>query len=206
MAKHKATKSKSSKKLSLKIILPVVIILLVAFMLYTKIVLADTAAVVNGEKISTKRVDAIYNSLPNDQKLDKSKILDQIITTKLLVGYIERNGYALSEEEFNILLGKQLKTRNTTLAELEADLSLRGATLDDVRDNFLIERFVKNSIAPNIQIKSSEVSQYKKDENLTQTDKEVAKILFNIHQRDIINQIVINERKTSDVKIYVTYK
>ena len=145
IAKFKQVK-KSNKK---TLILSIVVILLILAVSYCLIFKDKVVATVNGEKISEKRVDAIYNSLPSNSKIPKAQILQQIIDMKLLAHYAEKQGYGLSNATFESELKKLLSKENKPMDEFEKELDLWGIDNDDFKESMEISIFVQGVLENN---------------------------------------------------------
>lgn len=210
VVKHKALnfKRKHSKKnkLNKKIIISVLIFLILAGIIFYAISMKNVAAVVNGEKIYIKRVDALFNSLPKGTNLTKKQILNQIIDTKVLVNYAEKNTYGLTDEKFSELLNKKLNENKLTLDELKSQLSLMGASMQDVKDTFTIENFVNSAILPNIKLTNEDIKNFRSTISTNLTDQQIAQKVFNTKKTQILQQIIEVNRKSSEIVIYANLK
>ncbi len=189
-----------------KILISAIVILLIIGIIAYVSTRAEAAASVNGEKILTKRVDALYDSLPKDSNsLTKAQILQRLIDTKVLVDYAEKKGYGLTEEEFKVQLQKLLTDNKLTEKELETELALRGATLDDVRDNIIVQNFVNGAVIPQTIITAADIAQYRSKNITPMTDAEITKILSVEKQKLILNQIVESHKTDLKIIIYKNY-
>lgn len=139
--KRTSKKYKSNKKIVLGIIVTAIILCCLYFLFKSKV-----AAIVDGEKIYDDRIESIYNSLPKETKMTKQQILQQLIDTKVFVNYIEKRGFILSDDEFNKELNLRLKESGLTADDFKKQLATSGASLEDVKDTFIIEAFVKSQV------------------------------------------------------------
>jgi hypothetical protein len=157
-------------------------------------------ATVAGDSIYASRVDAIFNSLP-EKTYSKVRIVAKLVDTKILVDYLEKNGYNLTEEEFNVMLDKKLQREGITLSELQKELKLRAATLEDVRDSFVIERFA-DDIEINSTVENTEVTLYRKLNKIQElTDEEIKKLILEGRQQQIFEDII--SKHTKDIGYWV---
>ena len=164
------------------------------------------AATVNGEVISEKRLDALYNSLPKESRADKKAILTRLVETKLLAQYIKSKGYYLDDTDFQAELNKRLEASNTTINNLVKELDLRGATLEDVRESIMIEMFVNTVIASTIQITDTEIFNYINLTKSTLTNSAIKSLLLQQKTREVMAQIIQAEYKKATIIISNMYK
>lgn len=203
--KRDVSSSRNRSKINVKLWASVaVIIIIVSYVVYSSLN-KDVAATVNGEKITKKRVDALYNSLPKGTNLTKTELLNKLIDTKLLVDYIKKNGYDLSEDVYTTEINNLLKSNSITLDELKKNLDLRGATIQDVRDNILIQNFVLNTISTKISVAPKDIQDYKATINPSLSDADAQKAIYYDKQGQIVTQLINTERTISQIKTYVSY-
>ena len=203
----KKHKSPLKIRLNKNILISLIIIAIAIFgFSYYLSTMSFVAATVNGEKIYEKRIDTIYNSLDGSNKVDKKTILNRLIETKLFVQYIKSKGYYISDTEFQKELSKRLSVSNTTIANLVKELNLRGATLEDVRENMLVELFVNNVITTEIQITEEEISKYRSSNNSALSVDKIRDMLLQEKIKETISQIIQAQYKTANITIGDRYK
>ena len=132
-----------------KLVVSISVLILIAAAFGYLIFKDKAAATVNGEKIYEKTVDAVYNSLPSNSKISKTQLLQQIIDTKLLANYIEKQGFGLSDATFQSELKKLLSSENKSMNEFNKELSLWGITADNFKESMEISIFVKGVLENN---------------------------------------------------------
>lgn len=195
-------KPKSTKKI-LFISLAVVLIIISAICYFQY--KGTIAASVGGENIYNKRVDALYNSLSNGSTLTKQAILLRLVDTKILVDYINKNGFGMSNEEFEKELKSRLNASGLMLEQLKKELTLAGATLSDVKDTFVIESFVDLQILPKITVNSTDIEKYREiNPNLNMNDFDLKKTIYLEKQKQAIARIIASHKK--EVGVYVSDK
>ena len=203
MKKKTSMKIKINKKVIISLITLVIVITASWYYFSAQNLVAAT---VNGEIISEKRVEALYNSLPKENRADKKAILTRLIETKLLAQYAKDKGYYLSDTDFQKELDKRLEASNSTISGLVKELDLRGATLEDVRESIMIELFVNNIIAQTIQITDTEISSYRASTKSTSTNSTIKSLLLQQKTREVIAQIIQAEYKKATIVIEDKYK
>lgn len=196
--KHKVSRKKIPNRLLLQIILAAIA---AVFLIY--IVPSDvTVATVDGEAITKKRVDALFNSLPEGSDLTRNDIIDRLIDTKILVLYIESQGLEMSDEEFQLILDARLTETGTNLEDLQRDLALRGATLEDVRESFMIEKFVEEVVKPQIVLTYDDINEYINANDVAGLTGEDVEIILVINkQKEILEDIITTHAETLEIKI-----
>src|SRR6218665_1207762 len=79
-----------------------------------------------------ERLQGQYQQLPPEDILNK-QILDQLILERIELAMAERYEIKVDEPEIDEAIGRILQKNQITLAQLEADLSKQGLTLDGLR-------------------------------------------------------------------------
>ena len=182
---------KSSFKLSKNTLISIVLLILVALAICYFTTKDKVAATVGDDVIYQKTIDAIYNSLPSNSGLTKDQILQRIIDTKVLLDYIETNGFAISDSEFQVELQKELTNSGLTKEQFEASLAASGATLDDFRDSQTIENYVRTQVDPIIVIHSDQIAKFKQENPTANlTDAEIKTALFKDARQQLIQAII----------------
>jgi hypothetical protein len=198
--KHKKIEENAIRisKKSFYIIAALIIIAIIYFIYSSS--KGDVAATVNGEKIYSKRIDALYNSLPSGSNMTKSQVLQRLIDTKILVDYAKTKGFDISNDAFKKELDNRLVSSGISKNDFDKELSLLGATLEDVKDTFIIESFVNTAILPAINVTNEVILKYRNsapEKNLT--DEQIKNILIGAAQKQIIANILASHKNSMDI-------
>lgn len=208
-AKHTVHAVQSKKKSYVPYIIAALVILVIVAVAYNSKTKSDVVAAINGEKITAKRIDALYNSQPKGSALTKAQILNSIINTKVLVDYIQKKGFDMTDEQVQTALSVQLKAKNISMTSFMNDLTLRGATLEDVKDTFLIEKFMTQQVIPTIQITDADIAQVRRENNATTagvSDAQIRSFILADKQRQFVATIIQTHRPEMNITIYNSYQ
>lgn len=196
MPKKKSVKKKSrKKKFEIKnYIIPIasfLVILVIALVLKFAVFNDTIVASVNGKPIYLSDIEmrhALYQGI-----YSKEEFLNQTITETILLQEAQKQGFSVSDEEFNEMMNIFLVSSGTTKENLDKQLKVLGSSYEEFEEssrervniNLLLE-----SVLVNITVTEKEMKDYytevKDDlpENVTYEDVE-----------DLINQsLVLNKR------------
>jgi foldase protein PrsA len=202
--KKQNTESKWNKKSIFIISIILLIVISICAYFYFK---SEIVATVNGEKISEKRLDALYNSLPFGTNLTKKATLSQLIDTKVLIDYIQDEGYELSESDFQKQLNLTLKSTNLSMNELLKQLSMRGATIQDVKENMMIQLYVKNVLDKRINVTQSQLNLFKSENpNSNLTTLEIVRKIYTLTESKMLQAMIKLHKPSVNIVISDKYK
>ena len=119
------------------------------------------AATVNGSPISRL---AIVQKL---EKASGQKLLDSLITEKLIQNEANAKKIVVSDDEVNTEIKKiqdQITAQNSTL---DAALAAQGMTMDDLKEQIMIQMEVEKLVADKINVTDEEIAQYITDNKVS---------------------------------------
>ena len=151
---------KTSIKISKKTAIIIAVVILVGVLAYTYKGLF-IAATVNGSPISRL---AIIQKL---EKASGKKLLDSLITEKLIQNEASAKKIVVSDEEINGEIKKiedQLTAQNSTL---DAALASQGMSRDDLKKQLVLQMEVEKLVADKINVTDEEVAQYITDNKVS---------------------------------------
>lgn len=155
----------------------VLVIALIVFLIAKNLPFTQTGEVVSEEKedkvlatvngIEVKESDVQkakeYIEAASGKVADKSAALERAISEKLLLEEAEKQGYSMTTEETELEITRILATKNQTLKDLRKKVEARNGNYDSeiesYRQQFLIEKFLENTI-PSEQITDEEALVY----------------------------------------------
>lgn len=136
-----------------KISLVAVIILAVGGLLYLGRSFF-VAAIVNGKPITRL---AVVGEL---EKQDGKTILDSLIEKDLILQEAKKNNITVTNDQVNTEIDSIKTTLTQQKTTLEAALTSRGMTLDELKEQVVIQKSVEAILSPKIQISDAEIKDY----------------------------------------------
>jgi hypothetical protein len=165
------------------------------------------AATVNGSPISR------FEVIEKLEKFNGKKVLDSLIDRKLIEAEALKNGVVVSDEEVD---GEVKNIESQVAAQgagtLEELLTEQGMTLDDLRNEILLQKTAEKILADKIAVSDSEIEQYlKSSKTPIPADKE-AEIKEQLRQQikgQKLSQeyplFMANLRAQAEINYYVNY-
>ena len=97
-----------------------------------------TAAIVNGETITVKELDQLYNRVPEQIRsfITKETLLDQIISEKVLLQEASKQGIIVNDEEVSQALSESIFLSGRTESDFKAELKSQGITINEIEEYF----------------------------------------------------------------------
>ncbi|HME87266.1 MAG TPA: SurA N-terminal domain-containing protein [Candidatus Nanoarchaeia archaeon] len=163
-------------------------------------------AKVEGQKIYAKQVDALYNSLPPGSNLTKAQITQRLVDTKVLAQYARNRGYTLSDDDFDAILADYLASSQQTKKEYLKTLQLSGATEQDVKDSFIIKKFLEEQIIPQIKVSDAEVAAFFTQNPTSKlTTAEAQNVLLLRERAKVVSSIIASQKQSMKIWIDDAY-
>ncbi len=118
------------------------------------------AAMVNGSPISR------FTVIGQLEKVSGKQTLDALITKKLIGDEARKKGISVSAEEINA----QLKNIEANISAqgntLDAALAAQGMSMDDLREQIMLQKEVEKLLADKVNVTDGDVEQYIKDNKI----------------------------------------
>lgn len=148
------------KRFNIKLIISIAAVLAVGgLVFYSKSLFV--AAMVSGRPISRL---SIIREL---EKTSGKRVLDSMITEKLINGEAKKKGVLISQEE----IGEEIKNIETQLsgrgATLDAALAGQGMTKDDLKKQIMVQKKIKKLLAEKIQVSEDDIKKFIQDNKMT---------------------------------------
>jgi len=196
---------KISKKTYLIIAAIIIVITLAAYLAYHYKGLI-IAATIDGEPISRLKV------IKTLEKVSGKDALDSLITQKLIMAEAKKQGITIGDDEVNKEIQKieeQLKSQGQTL---DNALSLQRMTLDDLKEQIVIQKELEKMLSNQTQVTDEEIEKYMKvsgvtipkeqEENYkTQAKNQLAQQKLSTASQALISSL----RSQAKIKYFVNY-
>ncbi len=147
------------RKINLKTAIIIAVVIVVGALAYAYKGLF-IAATVNGSPISHF---AVIGKL---EKASGKKMLDSLITRKLIIGELDKKKITVTDDEINADIKKiedQITAQGDTLVQT---LTAQGMTTADLKDQISINLRMEKLLADKTQVSDDEINQYIKDNKL----------------------------------------
>lgn len=153
-------KIRKPKRFNIKFIISIVAVLAVGgLVFYSKSLFV--AAMVSGRPISR------FSIIRELEKTSGKKVLDSMITEKLINGEARKKGVLISQEEIE----EEIKNIETQLsgrgATLDAALAGQGMTKDDLKKQIMVQKKIKKLLAEKIQVSEDDIKKFIQDNKMT---------------------------------------
>lgn len=148
-------------------------------------------ATVNGEPITSKEFEMQWEALPVQAKMqvDRTELLDQLISEKLLLQKADSEGIIISDEEIDQFINTQLAQSGMTFEQYEQLLTAQGTTLDEMkslyRKQLAVAKLFDETVTENIDPTLEDIQEYydsNKEEFYREEQVTVRHILIQVNQ------------------------
>lgn len=154
------------------IIIAIATIMLISISADAKVV-ERIVAVVNGDIITETDLNAfesnsfdpmLYPGMASSHEAERKQALDDLIEEKLLEQAVEKSDIAVSDEDLSRAIHNVLVQNHMTLSQLQDELSRKGMTYDEYKEELKLEikkiKFINQVISPEVKITDRDLRDY----------------------------------------------
>lgn len=208
-AEHEADHHMEGKKIKIRISLKTTIIIACVILIGALLFVYKglfIAATVNGSPIS--RLAVIHELESTSGK----STLDNLIIEKLIKEEAEKQNIKVTDDEINKEIGNAEKQIVSQGGTLDQALASQNMTLDNLKDQILVEKELEGLLADKIQVTPADVATYIKDNKITipagQESTYNDQITGQLRQQKlsgVANEYITSLRSNASVNYFVNY-
>ena len=152
-----------------------------------------------------ERLQGQYQQLPPEDVLNK-QILEQLILERIELALAERYEIKVDEAEIDQAIGRVLQKNQITLAQLEADLSRQGLTLDglrkQMRNELTISQLQQGVVNSRIKVTDQDINNFLASSDgkfATSPDFHIGHILIAVSSSADADTIAAAEKQANEI-------